>query len=543
MKCKLCGGDIRAEDGAAFGMCDFCGVTSTLPKASDEKMANLFNRANHFRQLNEFDKALSSYENILNEDNTNAEAHWCVVLCRYGIDYVEDPRTHERVPTCHRVQYESILTDADYLAALEYAEDDYVRSLYAEEAKKISDIQKSILAISNSMEHFDVFICYKESTDGGSRSKDSVLAQDIYYQLTNEGYKVFFSRITLEDKLGHEYEPYIFAALNSAKVMLVIGTCKEHFEAAWVRNEWSRFLSLMKADRSKLMIPCYQNMNAYDLPDELAVLQSQDMSKIGFAQDLSHGVKKVLDAGQNIAAKQTDTNMASQSAPLLRRAFLMLEDYDWERADDLLEQVLNLDPENSRAYLGKLCVACKVTNEKDLARMPITLSDMPHYKKAIRFADADLRSQLEKYNQSAIEFKKMAEEQRRTAEEHRQEAYHKLKRRREELDQEKLGALENRKKFGYPRKDSAITLFIAGLIVALLGVLLGLSLGKWVFGEWFWIVIIAAFILAGYYINVAMGHIQFLTPSKVREREEADMRLKQIEDEIKRIEDEIIRGQ
>jgi hypothetical protein len=46
-------------------------------------------------------------------------------LCRYGIEYVEDPRTHERVPTCHRTQYEPILTDADYLAALENAPDGY----------------------------------------------------------------------------------------------------------------------------------------------------------------------------------------------------------------------------------------------------------------------------------------------------------------------------------------------------------------------------------------------------------------------------------
>ena len=82
-----------------------------------------------------------------------------------------------------------------------------------------------------------MFICYKETDDSGSRTKDSTLAQDIYYQLTNEGYKVFFSRITLEDKLGQQYEPYIFAALNSAKVMLVIGTKAEYFNAVWVKNE------------------------------------------------------------------------------------------------------------------------------------------------------------------------------------------------------------------------------------------------------------------------------------------------------------------
>ena len=170
-KCKMCGGDVQATQGEAFGTCDSCGTTMTLPKASDERKANLFNRANHFRRQNDFDKALQAYENILNEDNTDAEAHWGVVLSRHGIEYVEDPVSHQRIPTCRRVQSESILSDADYIAALEYAPDSYTKSLYEEEAKKIGEIQKGILAISSKEEPYDVFICYKETTDGGSRTK------------------------------------------------------------------------------------------------------------------------------------------------------------------------------------------------------------------------------------------------------------------------------------------------------------------------------------------------------------------------------------
>ena len=224
IKCKMCGGDIELSADKTYGTCDSCGSTMTFPKVSDEQRANLFNRANHFRRQNEFDKAVSAYERILDEDDTDAEAHWGVVLSRYGIEYVEDPVSHERIPTCHRVQSASILTDADYLAALEYAPDAHSKELYEQEARRIADIQKGILAISSKEEPYDVFICYKESTDGGSRTKDSTLAQDIFYQLTQDGYKVFFSRITLEDKLGQQYEPYIFAALNSARVMVVVGT-------------------------------------------------------------------------------------------------------------------------------------------------------------------------------------------------------------------------------------------------------------------------------------------------------------------------------
>ena len=76
--------------------------------------------------------------------------------------------------------------------------------------------------------------------------------------------------------------------------MLVVGTKPEHFNAVWVKNEWSRFLKLLKQDRSKLLIPCYKDMDAYDLPDEFAHLQSQDMSKIGFITDVVRGVKKIV---------------------------------------------------------------------------------------------------------------------------------------------------------------------------------------------------------------------------------------------------------
>ena len=37
----------------------------------------------------------------------NAEAYWSIVLCRYGIEYVEDPATHKRIPTVNRAQYTS----------------------------------------------------------------------------------------------------------------------------------------------------------------------------------------------------------------------------------------------------------------------------------------------------------------------------------------------------------------------------------------------------------------------------------------------------
>ena len=160
-KCKMCGGTIEFEQSATVGVCDSCGTKQTLPRLDDDKKANLYDRANHFRRNNDFDKAMEIYNKILNEDNTDSEAYWSLVLDRYGIEYVEDPVSHKRIPTVNRSQFTSVYMDEDYKAALQYA-DGSQRQIYEEEAKAIDDIQKGILEISSKEEPFDVFICYKE---------------------------------------------------------------------------------------------------------------------------------------------------------------------------------------------------------------------------------------------------------------------------------------------------------------------------------------------------------------------------------------------
>lgn len=408
LKCKMCGGDIEAAANQTYGTCDHCGSTMTLPKATDEQITNFYNRANHFRRQNDFDKAVIAYESILNIDSLSAEAHWGLVLSRYGIEYVEDPQSHERIPTCHRVQSDSILADADYLAAIENAEDLYTKKLYESEAKRIAEIQKSILSISAKEKPYDVFICYKETTGVGNRTKDSTIAQDVYYQLRDEGYKVFFSRITLEDKLGQQYEPYIFAALNSAKVMVVIGTKQEYFNSTWVKNEWSRYLTLIKKDRSKLLIPCYSDMDAYDLPEELSMLQSQDMTKIGFIQDLIRGITKVLSASVEKSDRHSQANgdmpfLTPGVTQLLDRVNLFLEDGDFQSVDEYCNRILDLEPRNSQAYFYKLLATLKLHYSEEIISHDKPLDDYPDYQKTIRFADNSFKITIEGYNQKIMD--------------------------------------------------------------------------------------------------------------------------------------------
>lgn len=476
IKCKMCGGDLNIVEGAVIAECEYCGSRQTIPNQDSEKKLTLFARADRLRRACEFDKAAGVYESIVAEFPEEAEAYWGLVLCRYGIEYVDDPATGKKVPTCHRSSFDSILEDADFDQASENA-DPIARRQYREEAKAIEGIRKGILEVSSKEEPYDIFICYKETDENGGRTIDSVIAQDVYDALAEKGYRVFFSRISLEDKLGTEYEPYIFAALNSAKVMLAFGTDFEYFNAVWVKNEWSRFLALMAAGQKKTLIPCYKNLDAYDMPKEFQRLQAQDMGKVGAIQDLLRGIEKLLprqekpEAGQNPRKEEFSTSF--------KRGNLALEDREWEDAfecfddaldyadsddeyfsaylgrlcanlgmesvekfqsgypelcrnkgrrtfkcsaevkagyqalgtkqwalaDEFFDSTIELDPECSAAYIGKLMASYKITCEEDIPGTffgkNLKINEDKNFQKALRFASGEQKKQLESYQKHA----------------------------------------------------------------------------------------------------------------------------------------------
>ena len=57
-KCKICGGSLEIDNAQSVATCEYCGTKQTLPKLDNERRANLYDRANHFRRNNDFDKAM-----------------------------------------------------------------------------------------------------------------------------------------------------------------------------------------------------------------------------------------------------------------------------------------------------------------------------------------------------------------------------------------------------------------------------------------------------------------------------------------------------
>ena len=407
IKCKMCGGDLNISEGTTVAECEYCGSKQTIPNQDNEKKLTLFARADRLRRACEFDKAAGVYESIVAEFPEEAEAYWGLALCRYGIEYVDDPATRKKVPTCHRSSFDSILEDTDFEQACENA-DAIARRIYRDEAKVIEDIRRGILEVSGKEDPYDIFICYKETDENGERTIDSVIAQDVYDALTEKGYRVFFSRISLEDKLGTEYEPYIFAALNSARVMLVFGTDYEYFNAVWVKNEWSRFLALIAAGQKKTLIPCYKGVDAYDMPKEFRRLQAQDMGKVGAIQDLLRGIGKIIGEMATVVSAPSNQPVAMWIEPFLKLGNSALQEGEWDKAEDFFDQAVALDPECAEAHAGKMCVEMKYRTLSNITQDSETWvgtkgKTNKNYMKVLRYGSPDLKNEIEGYITAAID--------------------------------------------------------------------------------------------------------------------------------------------
>lgn len=292
-KCKICGGQTTVDTQNGIAICEYCGTKQALPLFTDDSERMLYERGNNYLSHSEYDKAENVFNQLLTIKPSAAELYWDLVLCKYGVTYVKDPATGKYIPTCNRTHYTPIFSDENYKKAIELSSGEK-KALFEDDAKTIDNIQKGIIAVSKKEKPFDIFISYKETDVNGNRTKDSIEAQKLYEKLTEAGYKVFFSRITLEDKVGTEYEPYIYAALYSSKVMLTICSSKENIDAVWVKNEWARFLGFRQNDNSKTLLPLYFDMDKADLPEEFALLSAYDMSADGFTDELLRGIKKLI---------------------------------------------------------------------------------------------------------------------------------------------------------------------------------------------------------------------------------------------------------
>ncbi|MCL2000972.1 MAG: toll/interleukin-1 receptor domain-containing protein, partial [Planctomycetes bacterium] len=281
---------------------------------------------------------------------------------------------------------------ANVRKAIEAAGNESSRANYREQAAVIDRVLAGVLEMAEKIRPFDVFLSYKETDDSGHRTEDSGIAQDLYTHLSGQGYRVFFARVTLKaEALGEEYEPVIFAALRSARAMVVLGTRPEYFEAPWVRNEWRRYQELAAEHPDKHLFVAFKGMEAYDLPKELKRLQAVDLGGLTALRDLEQSIEKALGRAKTAQSGDPGANLADQMAQkqldaLLDALFELIRNGRFDRAEEQLAKIMDAPGglRSHRFHLGRLMVSLKM---KDLAEYPSPITGIAHYAEAMRLGD------------------------------------------------------------------------------------------------------------------------------------------------------------
>lgn len=169
---------------------------------------------------------------------------------------------------------------------------------------------------------------------------------------------MFFAPKSIE--LGQAYEPVIFAALRSAKLMFVIGTKQEYMEATWVKNEWSRYLEFIHAGENKTLIVLYKHLNpAIDIPPDLKRLQAYNLETMGYIQDISDAVRKIIGRKENGKAEvyQVDTGAArSEAMRYVAQGDARFQEGDNAGAMEMYNNAIAVDHTCAQAWWGKLKV-------------------------------------------------------------------------------------------------------------------------------------------------------------------------------------------
>lgn len=379
LKCKSCGEIIPVDSNESSVTCPSCGNVYSVPMdEKKEQFLNLYSRADDAWDHKDFEEASDLYQQILDNDNAQSEAHFGLVLCKYGITYEIDPVTQKKMPTCNRINRDSILDDKHYQAAIKYANKDAAAS-FQKRAKEIDRISRDFLKIVDKEPPYDVFISYKRTAEDNSLTQDSKVARKLYFFLKDKGFKVFFAEETLKSIAGEQYEPYIFAALSSAPVMVLVGSKRDHFDATWVKNEWRRYLVLMNQGLKKTLIPAYFDMDPYHMPGELRNLQAMNATDFTFHEDITEIIrKKIADAKDGTtAAEPQGQSLKDKYAPKDKvEKVLALTDCDREFAVNVLIRCYG-DVKKSQQYIEEdpgykkslwICTECNTKNTHDKCR-------------------------------------------------------------------------------------------------------------------------------------------------------------------------------
>ena len=306
-RCPICGSPHFIKIDSNEYQCENCGFLKVHNEELSEEKILVINAYSILRQGNYVD-AEEAFDDILNKYKNNYEALWGKICSHHGIVFVED--NNKIYPAFHDIVDINFLEEKDYKRFLSICPEK-LKEVYINLAKRIEDLRDKYYKQVLKEKPYDIFISFKASDEKNNKTKDYFEATNLHSFLVEKGYKVFFSPVSLKEKTASEYEPYIYHALRTAKVMIVYGQKEEYFEAKWLKNEWGRFIRMIdegiKEDGS--LIVCYENMNPNNLPNRLKKLQCLNLSDKTAYITLDKVLHKLINEKINSKQKVNDNNI------------------------------------------------------------------------------------------------------------------------------------------------------------------------------------------------------------------------------------------
>ncbi len=245
LRCTYCGGLL--QDRGDFYICESCRTKikkSAMERLSDQDIFDL-NAARRLKDGFRFDEAQEAYDEVLRRNPDCEEAAWGAFLTEYGIEY----QVEEQKPTFHALSAVPVYKSRYY---------DRLSPEHQHEADEAIEFKRrEVMRGVETLPSYDVFLSLKIDGEDGRRTPEYEWGMQLYYDLREMGYKVFFSPQVLKTT-NSDWEPYIYRAIQTCRIMLVLTSSIDNTNAPWVRNEWRRILSRIKNAPQGEQPPAYR---------------------------------------------------------------------------------------------------------------------------------------------------------------------------------------------------------------------------------------------------------------------------------------------
>ena len=351
------------------------------------KQETLYRQAMDAQCDKRFLEAEKLYQQVQAAGENSAAIYWNLILCHYGVEYLYSEAEDRQVPTFYYPDLTDPATMSNWKNLMAIVEKEENKGEYLPRIQELREILDAYRAIHLEEKPYDVFLSVKQS-DENHYTLDSDKASDLYDTLTNWGLKVFNSRRCMNRHAGHKYEPYILAALMTARVMIVVGTKKEYMEAKWVKNEWLRYQWLENNEKKinpqapERLLLCYLagGMQPSDIPAGLNPDKQAIRDGVGAESALRAALGKPFPFSQPVPPRQPPTPPAEESAEqIISQMRNWLANRAFDKVSGKYNQVIDQGKHANEPeiHLLALCAKHKVTQPEQLAQARFNLSADP----------------------------------------------------------------------------------------------------------------------------------------------------------------------